>query len=463
MKKINGVTMNGNIVVDIDKDEDTVIIPEYTEGTTYQLPLNGIKCIQVSSLDLLCKFIGVPKTIILKLTENSNQNNDVAFWQNSIEFNRIFERPGLEQIVILGNNNYYKTEDGILYSKDGRTLIKCPMGRTGNVVIQPGTEIIKNFAFKECKISSVIFPDSLKRIGEKAFCDCQQLSNIDFGNGIKEIGSCIPSYTFQSCISLEKISFPEQIRSIGNSVFWNCSNLKEVNLNNGLVKIDAGAFSLCRKIKEIYIPASLKYIGHNNFTNVYDFYLSQVPNGFIQSITSALFTLNESSEKVNTVALHIEGEEKPVYIPKIVKTVDDASAKIYAAIKKHKPDDYANMFNLSMWPACMQDTALYTYLYSYSNKNVELFLKENSRELACRLLNLGHTKDLVDFIKTGLVADNVLDMLSIMIQNDSNTYDDISLSDNDKTIITAYIMEAKEKIRNQKEETLKLNKFSLPD
>ena len=45
MKKINGVTMNGNIVVDIDKDEDTVIIPEYTEGTTYQLPLNGIKCI----------------------------------------------------------------------------------------------------------------------------------------------------------------------------------------------------------------------------------------------------------------------------------------------------------------------------------------------------------------------------------------------------------------------------------
>ena len=47
--------------------------------------------------------------------------------------------------------------------------------------------------------------------------------------------------------------------------------------------------------------------------------------------------------------------------------------------------------------------------------------------------------------------------------NDSNTYDDISLSDNDKTIITAYIMEAKEKIRNQKEETLKLDKFSLPD
>ena len=109
----------------------------------------------------------------------------------------------------------------------------------------------------------------------------------------------------------------------------------------------------------------------------------------------------------------------------------------------------------------MQDTALYTYLYSYSNKNVELFLKENSRELACRLLNLGRTKDLVDFIKTGLVADNVLDMLSVMIQNDSNAYDDIALSNNDKTIIMAYIMEAKERRRTQERETS--DKFSLPD
>ena len=52
-------------------------------------------------------------------------------------------------------------------------------------------------------------------------------------------------------------------------------------------------------------------------------------------------------------------------------------------------------------------------------------------------------------------------MLSVMIQNDSNAYDDISLSNNDKTIIMAYIMEAKERRRNQKRETS--DKFSLPD
>lgn len=461
MEKINGVTMNGNIVIDIDRNKDIIIMPEYADGTTYQLTLNGIKCIQASSLDLLCKFIGAPKTIILKSHSNNTQNDNAPYWKDSIdEFDRIFERPGLEQIIIIGNHNHYKTKDGILYSKDGKILIKCPMGRTGNIVIPEGVEIIESLAFKECKISSVIFPDSLKRIGEKAFCDCQQLSYIDFGNGIKEIGNSIPSYIFQSCTSLEKVSFPTQIRSIGSSVFWNCSNLKEVILNNGLLKIDTGAFSFCQKIKEIYIPDSLKYIGRNNFVDTYDFYLSKIPNGFIQSITSALFTLNESSKKVNTIALHIEGEEMPVYIPRIVRTVDEASAKIHTAIKKHQSDNYANMFQLSTWHACMQDTALYTYLYSYSNDNVKRFLKGNCSEIAYRLLNIGRTKDLIAFVKTGLVTDNVLDMLSAILQNDLNTCDDILISDSEKTVIMAYIIEAKEKRRKQKEQEMS-EKFNL--
>ena len=472
IKKINGVTMDENIIVDIDDNADKIIIPEYAEGTTYQFPLSGIKCIQVSNLDLLCKFIGSPKTVILNISDKSSQNDDTPLAAERLESNKIFERPGLEQIIITGNHNYYKTEDGILYSKDGKTLIKCPIGRTGDVIIPAGTEIIKDFAFKECKISSVVFPDSLKRIGKKAFCSCRQLSCIDFGNGIKEIGSSTPSYTFQSCKSLKEVFFPSQIRTIGNSVFWNCG-LKKVHLNDGLVKICDGAFLHCPEIKEINIPDSLKYIGRNNFVDVSEFYLSQVPNGFIQSITSALFTLNESSKKVNTIALHIDVDNKPVYIPKIVrpfdkpvyipktvKSVDEASKKIQDAINNHQIDDYANMFQLSIWPACMQDTALYTYLYSYSNDNVENFLKRNCSEIAYRLLNFGRTKDLIDFIKTGLITNKVLDMLSSILQG-ALICNDISMTDNDKTIIMAYIMEAKEKIRNQKEETL--NKFSLPD
>lgn len=38
MEKINGVTMDGHTVVDIDRNADEVVIPEYAKDTTYQLP-----------------------------------------------------------------------------------------------------------------------------------------------------------------------------------------------------------------------------------------------------------------------------------------------------------------------------------------------------------------------------------------------------------------------------------------
>ena len=35
MEKINGVTMDGHTVVDIDRNADEVVIPEYAKDTTY--------------------------------------------------------------------------------------------------------------------------------------------------------------------------------------------------------------------------------------------------------------------------------------------------------------------------------------------------------------------------------------------------------------------------------------------
>lgn len=61
MEKINGVTMDGHTVVDIDRNTDEVVIPEYAKDTTYQLPLYGIKSMEVSDLMLLAQFAGLPK------------------------------------------------------------------------------------------------------------------------------------------------------------------------------------------------------------------------------------------------------------------------------------------------------------------------------------------------------------------------------------------------------------------
>ena len=51
--------------------------------------------------------------------------------------------------------------DGILYSKDGKKLIKCPGGKTGDIIIPEGVESINDYAFLKSKISSVSFSESM--------------------------------------------------------------------------------------------------------------------------------------------------------------------------------------------------------------------------------------------------------------------------------------------------------------
>lgn len=94
-------------------------------------------------------------------------------------------------------NPYYKTVDGILYSKDGKSLILCPRGKDGAVDIPEGTEYICEKAFSKSHISAIKFPDSLKEIGPFAFECCENLVNIDFGHGIRHIGSEFSSNIFR--------------------------------------------------------------------------------------------------------------------------------------------------------------------------------------------------------------------------------------------------------------------------
>ena len=39
MKKINGVTMDGSTVIDIDWNLGEIVIPEYADDTTYKMQL----------------------------------------------------------------------------------------------------------------------------------------------------------------------------------------------------------------------------------------------------------------------------------------------------------------------------------------------------------------------------------------------------------------------------------------
>lgn len=83
-------------------------------------------------------------------------------------------------------NPIYKSENGVIYSKDGKTLVAVPAGLAGSFSISEGVETIAESAFENCTaITELTIPESVTKIEANAFKDCGALTRVFFG-GTKE-------------------------------------------------------------------------------------------------------------------------------------------------------------------------------------------------------------------------------------------------------------------------------------
>lgn len=104
----------------------------------------------------------------------------------------------------------------------------------------------------------------MKRICSYAFCDCEQLSRIDFSeNSELEL---IDDFAFKSCYSLREVRIPIHVKRIGHSSFSKCKKLRKVNFEEEceLEVIDEGAFSWSF-VENIVVPKKTKFVGIASF------------------------------------------------------------------------------------------------------------------------------------------------------------------------------------------------------
>ena len=94
----------------------------------------------------------------------------------------------LTEISIDECNESYKTVNGVLYTKDGRTLIQYPGARSGEYAVEKGTETIAYGSFAGSLIESAVLPESLKSVENMAFFDCQSLSSFNLPDSIETVG-----------------------------------------------------------------------------------------------------------------------------------------------------------------------------------------------------------------------------------------------------------------------------------
>lgn len=108
----------------------------------------------------------------------------------------------LEEIVVDERNEYYSSDDGVLYDKEKKKVVFCPQGKREMDILETAVEIGK-CAFYNCKnILTLTIPDGVVDIGDNAFYGCEKLENA---------------------------VMPDTVKSIGYGAFYNCRSLKTWN------------------------------------------------------------------------------------------------------------------------------------------------------------------------------------------------------------------------------------------
>lgn len=121
-----------------------------------------------------------------------------------------------------------------------------------NVVLKRVTAIGES-AFNNSGITSVVIPDTVKSIGEKAFYSCKKLTNVTIGNNVTSIGKD----AFYSCPELKDIVIPASVTSIGETAFNGLSTIKYSGTLQQWLNITFEYKGVLNEISEFYVNGAL--------------------------------------------------------------------------------------------------------------------------------------------------------------------------------------------------------------
>ena len=235
--------------------------------------------------------------------------------------------PKLSSITVSSANPRFRSQDGMVLSKDGKSLVYTPPAMS-NVVVPEGVSTIDGGAFfGVTTLVSIQFPSTLIRINAQAFDGCASLSSFSIPSNVQVIGQrafdgtawwnaqpdgavvkdgwllgikggvtdvvvegCekfvdypfqwnanltsvvlpdtlteIPSYMFAGCTSLSSVSLPNGLKTISSYAFMDCESLATIRFPAELEEIGYCAFSGCRSLGALALPRSLKRIAYNAF------------------------------------------------------------------------------------------------------------------------------------------------------------------------------------------------------
>ena len=276
----------------------SITIPE-SVITIVEEAFNG--CVKLKSITIPDNVTGIGPKVFYDCTSLTSVNipNSVALIGEKV-FNGCIS---LTSITVGDNNQNYKSIDGDLYTKNGKTLLQYAIGKTANSYTIPNSVTsIGAYAFAgSASLVSIVIPSNVINISEDALRDCKKLTTVVIENGTMSIGV----RAFYNCSALTDITIPDSVTSIGYYAFMGCSKLKyniEGNLKylgNDTNKYLYLVATTSTTLKTVTINANCKFIGSRAFYKCTLLTSIEIPN----SVTSIEYNAFYGCSKLTSVTI----------------------------------------------------------------------------------------------------------------------------------------------------------------
>lgn len=198
----------------------------------------------------------------------------------------------LESITVDTSNENYKSIDGNLYTKDGKTLIQYAIGKTEK---------------------SFTIPNGVTRI-ESYAVTWSNLKEMFIGGDVKSVGA--DAFSFND--SLVRVTFGDSVTSVEDRAFYGCGSLATVVIGSGLTKLDLGAFgatALAEITVNINNPVYCSLDG-----NLYSKDLKTLIR-YAEHKEEATFEIPEGVERIESGAFHMSPNTHSVILPVSLKSI----------------------------------------------------------------------------------------------------------------------------------------------
>lgn len=127
------------------------------------------------------------------------------------------------EIDVHKGNQFFSSEDGVLFDKNKTVLLNYPSGRQGKYIVPESVVVIEEGAFIDSKMEEII-GHNVKAVETHAFLYCKKLKNVELPN-VEEL-----EYdAFFNCENITTVVMPSEFKAKIDQIFYNSHKIQEIN------------------------------------------------------------------------------------------------------------------------------------------------------------------------------------------------------------------------------------------